>query len=91
MRSLNREIRTQASILIERWSDGKLFVVKNRFEDRKTPYQIHPNEAMKLMGKYNKVVITNWDVSGEKLQMAPKVSWYVSNDRSCDLAAHSTP
>lgn len=59
MDTLSKDIREKASILIERWANKKLYVVKNRHSSQPVPYQIHPNEAMKLMEKYSKVVITN--------------------------------
>ncbi|OME54112.1 hypothetical protein BSK59_16155 [Paenibacillus odorifer] len=66
MRLHKTQVRQQASIFIECWSGGKLFVLKNRYDSRSVPYEIHPNEAMKLMGKYDKVVITNWDVRNKQ-------------------------
>ncbi|MCY9757667.1 hypothetical protein M5X00_25915 [Paenibacillus alvei] len=65
---LEKDIREHVNILIERWANGKLYVVKNRYSpyEQSIPYEIHPNEALKLMSQYDKVIIANWDITGKR-------------------------
>lgn len=68
MNSLGRDIRTQANILIEQWANGYFYVTKNRLEDKPTPYEIHPNEMVKLLAEKEKVVIVNYKTIGTHMK-----------------------
>lgn len=60
MKTLGHGIGTRANILIEQWSNKRFYVTKNRYSnDQKVPYEIHPNEMVKLLADYDNVVIVS--------------------------------
>lgn len=68
MNTLGRDVRTKSNILIEQWSDGNFYVVKDRFNNTPTPYYVHPNQMVKLLRETIGVVVVNHKTTGTHMK-----------------------